>query len=56
MVAPGFNQPLCFNPALVYLIAGFLIGLSLRYYMDRTRGNKRGTAAMATSTTKKRRR
>jgi hypothetical protein len=37
MVAEGFYQPVCFNPALVYLVAGLLIGLSLRFYMDRYR-------------------
>ena len=54
MVAPGFNQPICFNPALVYLIAGFLIGLSLRYYMERNKKGKKG--AIAATPSKRRRR
>jgi len=54
MVAPGFYKPICFNPALVYLIAGFLIGLSLRFYMDRRR--KGQMAASSTTLRQKRRR
>ena len=52
MVAPGFSQQLCFNPALVYLIAGFLIGLSLRYYMDR---NKKSAKKIPPAPKKRRR-
>ena len=53
-VAPGFMEATCFNPSLVYFIAGLLAGMSYHYYAIRTA--KKAPAAPSPRVMKRRRR